>query len=117
MAASTGCGKGRVFVNRGGIYETPVEQLKEDPLPETAWRVRLSNDHMGNFFDCVKTRQEPVSPVRIQHRTITACHLTSILLCLDRKLTWAPEAQQIIGDPEANAWQQREQRSSYQIRG
>jgi hypothetical protein len=107
--------KGRVFVNRGGIYGAPVEQLKEDPLPETAWRVPPSNDHMGNFFECVKTRQEPVSPVRIQHRTITACHLTNISLRLGRKLTWDPTAQQIIGDPEANAWQQREQRSPYEV--
>jgi hypothetical protein len=70
---------------------------------------------MGNFFECVKSRQEPVSPVRIQHRTITACHLTNISLRLDRKLAWDPNAQQIVGDPAANAWQSREQRSPYQI--
>ena len=85
--------KGRVFVNRGGVYGKPVEELKENPLPDDAWRVRPSSDHMGNFFDCVKTREEPVSPVRIQHRTITACHLTNISLRLGRKLTWDPETR------------------------
>ncbi|MAD80249.1 MAG: dehydrogenase [Planctomycetaceae bacterium] len=108
--------KSRVFVNRGGVYGKPVEELKDNPLPENAWRVPPSSNHMGNFFECVKTRQEPVSPVRIQHRTITACHLTNISLRLDRKFAWNPKAQQIIGDPEANAWQEREQRSPYQIR-
>jgi myo-inositol 2-dehydrogenase/D-chiro-inositol 1-dehydrogenase len=107
--------KGRVFVNRGGVYGRAVEELKDNPLAENAWRVPESNDHMGNFFDCVKTRHEPVSPVRIQHRTITACHLTNISLRLNRKLAWDPGTQQIVGDPAANAWQAREQRSPYQI--
>ena len=107
--------EGRIFVNRGGVYGAAVEQLKENPLPESAWRVRPSSDHMGNFFECVKTRQEPVSTVQIQHRTITACHLTNISLRLERKLTWDPDSQQIAGDQEASAWQNRKQRAPYQI--
>ena len=51
----------------------------------------------------------------IQHRTITACHLTNISLRLKRTLTWDPEQQQIVGDDEANAWQRREQRAPYAI--
>jgi len=109
--------KGRVFVNRGGIYGKPVEQLQEDPLPENAWRVLPSKDHMGNFFDCVKSREEPVSPVRIQHRTITACHLTNISLRLKRKLTWDPKTEQIVGDAEAKEMQGRTQREPYTVKG
>lgn len=106
--------KGRVFVNRGGVYGKAAEELQENPLPDDAWRAPPSNDHMGNFFDCVKSRQEPISPVRIQHRSISACHLTNISLRLRRKLVWEPSAQQIVGDAEANAWQTREQRAGYQ---
>ncbi|HYW79729.1 MAG TPA: Gfo/Idh/MocA family oxidoreductase [Thermoguttaceae bacterium] len=107
--------RGRVFVNRGGIYGQPVDELKENPLPDDAWRVRPSRDHMGNFIECVKTREEPVSPVRIQHRTVTLCHLTNISLRLGRKLTWDPKAEQIVGDEEANGWLRREQRAPYTI--
>jgi len=107
--------KGRVFVNRGGIYGKAADELKENPLPADAWRVRPSNDHMGNFIECVKTREEPVSPVRIQHRTITLCHLTNISLRLGRKLTWDPKTEQIVGDKEANGWLKREQRAPYTI--
>ena len=46
----------------------------------------------------------------IEHRTITACHLTNISLRLRRKIAWDPEKQQIVGDDEANAWQKRQQR-------
>ncbi len=108
---------GRIFVNRGGLYGKAVDELKEKPLPDDAWRVRPSSDHMGNFFECVKTRAEPVSPVRIQHRTITACHLTNISLRLGRKIAWDPRAQQIVGDSEANGQLKREQREPYLVGG
>ena len=107
--------EGRVFVNRGGIYGKPVEELANNPLPSDAWRVYPSADHMGNFFKCVKTRKPPCAPVAIEHRTITACHLTNISLRLGRKVAWDPEKQQILGDDEANAWQKRPQRAPYVI--
>jgi predicted dehydrogenase len=109
--------KGRIFVNRGGVYGKAVDELKENPLPDDAWRVRPSRDHMGNLFACMKTREEPVSPVRIQHRTITACHLTNISLRLGRKITWDPQAEQVVGDAEANAMLSRKQRAGYEIKG
>jgi predicted dehydrogenase len=109
--------RGRLFVNRNGIYGKPVEELQDDPLPEDAWRVQPSGNHMANFFTCVQTREEPVSPVRIQHRTISACHLTNISLRLGRAIEWDAERQQIVGDDEANAMQQRQQREPYGIQG
>ena len=108
--------KGRVFVNRGGVYGKPVDELKENPLPADAWRAKASSNHMANFIECVKTREEPVSPVRIQHRTITICHLTNISIRLGRKLTWDPKTEQIVGDKEANEWLKREQRAPYTIK-
>lgn len=107
--------KGRVFVNRGNMYGKPVEELPENPLPTDAWRVRASNDHMGNFFACVKSRETPVSPVEIQHRTVTACHLANLAVRLKRKITWDPKTEEMIGDDEANSWQKRTQRAPYTI--
>lgn len=109
--------KGRVFVNRGGLYGKPADELAANPLPGDAWRVRPSGDHMANFFECVKTRQEPVAPVRVEHRSVTACHLTNISLRLGRKLAWDPVAEAFVGDLEANGWLSREQRAPYQVTG
>jgi myo-inositol 2-dehydrogenase/D-chiro-inositol 1-dehydrogenase len=107
--------QGRVFVNRGGVYGKPAEELKENPLPADAWRVYPNKDHMGNLFECVKSRKPPASTVEVQHRTVTACHLTNISLRLGRKLTWDPEKQQIVGDQEANGWLKRKQRAPYMV--
>ncbi len=105
--------KGRLFVNRGGIYGKAAEELKENPLPEDAWRVSPSSNHMQNFFDCVKTRKTPVSSVEIEHRTVTACHLTNISIRLGKKLNWDPKKEQCINNTEANTWLQRNQREPY----
>ena len=107
--------QGRVFVNRGGIYGKPVDELPENPLPADAWRVRPSSDHMGNFFACHKTGDRPVASADIEARTITACHLTNLSIRLDRKLNWDPVSEQIIGDGEAAAMQSRQVRKGYEI--
>jgi len=107
--------KGRVFVNRGGVHGKAVEELADAPLPSDAWRVPKSDSHMGNFFQCVKTRAEPVAPVRIEHRTVSICHLTNLSIRLGRPLKWDPEAEQIVGDEEANHWLSRQQRDGYTI--
>lgn len=113
--------KGRVFVNRGGLFGKPVEELKENPLPDSIdgkprWRVKPSGDHIKNFFDCVRSREEPVAPARIEHRSVTACHLTNISIRLGgRKLQWDSVKESIIGDTEADAMLRREQRKPYGI--
>ncbi|MDR2115900.1 MAG: Gfo/Idh/MocA family oxidoreductase [Planctomycetaceae bacterium] len=108
--------KGRIFVNRANVYGKAAEELAENPLPSNAWRVRPSENHMKNFFDCVQSREVPVAPAEIGHRSLTPCQLTVISIRLGgRKIQWDPEKEQIIGDKEAQAMQAREQRKPYTI--
>ena len=108
--------RGKVFVNRGGLYGRPVEELAENPLPDNAWRAAPSLDHMKNFFDCVRSRETPVASAEIEHRSVTPCHLTNISIRLGgRKLIWDPQKETIVGDNEAAAMLSREQRAPYQV--
>ena len=70
---------------------------------------------MGNFFECARTRDLPISDVYTHHRALTTCHLANICLRLGRSLKWNPETEQIEGDAEANGWLKREQRKGYEI--
>jgi hypothetical protein len=70
---------------------------------------------MGNFFDCVKSRQTPISDVVSQHRSVSACHLGNISIRLGRSLKWDPQKEQFLGDDEANGWLRREQRKGYEV--
>ena len=90
---------GQVFVNRGTVAGKPVEELAENPLPREAFQLyphdnltrpprsgKLDSiiNHMGNFFDCVKTRRPPISDVLSQHRSVSTCHLANISMRLGR---------------------------------
>jgi predicted dehydrogenase len=92
---------GWLYVTRGKIEASKPDVLK-DPITEKAAQVYVSNDHMGNFFECVKTRKAPICEAEIGHRSASVCHLGGIALQLGRKLTWNPATEEFAGDPEAN---------------
>jgi predicted dehydrogenase len=114
--------KGRFFVSRGKLAGKPVEDLQDNPLPENALAKAYKgkvpggkNAHMANFFECVKSRDEPISDVFTHHRALTTCHLANIAIRLGRGLQWDARSQQMVGDDAANAWQTRDQRVGYEI--
>ncbi len=111
--------KGRFHVARGRTKGGPFEALKDNPLPEDAiakvYGGKQPTTHMQNFFDCVKSRELPVSDVFTHHRALTTCHLANIAIRLGRPLKWDSKSQQIVGDDAANAWQTREQRKGFEI--
>jgi predicted dehydrogenase len=101
---------GWIYVRRGFVEASKPEILK-DPLPSNAKRLYSSNNHMGNFFECVRTRKAPVADAEIGHRSVSVCHLGSTALRLGRKLQWDPEKELFVGDDEANQnFVKREQR-------
>lgn len=92
---------GWIWVTRGQINASAPEILT-DPLPSGAIRLYASDDHMGNFFDCVRSRKQPVCEAEIGHRSASICHLGKISLQLGRKLKWDPRREQFIGDKVAD---------------
>ena len=72
-------------------------------------------DHVQNFLDCVKSREEPVEPVEAGHRTASLCHLGNIAMRLRRKIRWDPKQEQILGDSEAGAMLSRPTRAPWTI--
>ena len=107
---------GWIYVRRGHVEASDPAILK-DPLPANARRLYTSNNHMGNFFECVRTRQDPICSAEIGHRSVSVCHLGSTAIRLGRKLQWDPQKEQFVGDEEANRFVAREQRRpwSYEV--
>lgn len=122
--------EGRLFVNRGTLEGKPAEALVDAPLPREQYQLYAHDNlarppregkldaivnHMGNFFDCVRSRQQPISDVASQHRSVTTCHLGNISMRLGRPLRWDPRQEQFVADDEANQYLCREQRAPYAI--
>ncbi|HVU24822.1 MAG TPA: Gfo/Idh/MocA family oxidoreductase [Opitutus sp.] len=103
-----------IWVNRSEITASDPELLRA-PLPENAERLPVSNNHMGNFFDCTRTRKDPICAVEIGHRSATMCHLGAISLRTGLKLEWDSDAERFVGDgaAEANTYLAREMRKPY----
>ena len=113
--------KGRFFVNRGKITGTPVDELKERPLPagaiEAVYGGPVAANHTANFIDAMRSRKQPISDVWSHNRMLEICHLSNIAMRLGREIAWDPVARQIIGDPQANAFLSRESRKGFTIEG
>ena len=109
--------KGRVFVNRGGLFG--LGEQEEKRVKDLMAKDDGNGKHMKNFFDCVKSRQQPICPLGTATRVITACLLSNIAIRHGRKIQWDVEKEEIVGDAEAKSsvYMQREERAPYQLKG
>jgi predicted dehydrogenase len=105
---------GWIWVNRDKI-EANERELLSNPLPEGAVRLAQSNDHKGNFFECMRSRKDPICTAEVGHRSASVCHLGAISLRTGKALEWDPEKELFTGEhaAEANTYVAREMRKPY----
>jgi predicted dehydrogenase len=121
--------EGKIFVNRGTIAGKPIDALASTPFkrenfalykfdnlerPERFGKLDSLINHVGNFFDCVRTSKTPISDIESQHCSATTCHLANISMRLGRPLKWNPETETCVDDAEANQMLRRQQRAGYE---
>jgi hypothetical protein len=89
--------------------------MLDTPMENPAVRLEVSDDHMRNFFDAVRTRTDPICPVEAGHQSATVGHLIVIALRTGRALQWDPRKEKFVGegDKEANAHLARRMRKPY----
>jgi predicted dehydrogenase len=106
-----------LFVSRSRI-EGSDPRIVSDPLPGNAIRLPAHNNHMRNFIDCVKSRQQPICNVNVGHRSVTVCHIGNIAirLGLDR-VRWNPETERFTDNDAANRMLGREMRGPWRLDG
>jgi myo-inositol 2-dehydrogenase / D-chiro-inositol 1-dehydrogenase len=82
-------------------------------IGEAETKLYLSPDQHGNWLDCIRTRQQPVAPAEVGHRSTSACLLVHHAMKLGRKLYWDPAKEQFVNDDAANALIAKPQRQPY----
>ena len=111
--------EGRFFVNRGKLTGKPVEDMKENPLPDGAIEAiyggKVSANHTANFIEGIRARKQPISDVWSHNRMLEICHLSNIAMRLGREVRWDPVKREIIGDAQANSFLARENRKGFEI--
>lgn len=93
--------EGWIAVDRENLSASDAALLKM-PLDPNGPRLYRSDNHAGNFLDCVRTRQTTICDAETAHRSISAVLLGGIALQLQRSLRWDPQREHFINDDEAN---------------
>ncbi|MEN6449278.1 MAG: Gfo/Idh/MocA family oxidoreductase, partial [Thermoguttaceae bacterium] len=118
MGPGNAPGFGAVFVGEKGTFTIDRGKLISDP-PEMAQEVSrgaaTTENHVGNWIECIKTRQTPNADIEIGHRSATICHLGNIARWTNRKLHWDPVKETFPGDAEANEYLDRSRRKPYEL--
>jgi predicted dehydrogenase len=106
--------KGWVHVNRGKLDAEPKSVL-DSVIGPNEIRLYKSDDHKGNFLDCIRTRSETAAPAEVAHRSISVGLLGEIAMLTERKLKWVPEKEIFLNDDEANRMLSRPMRSPWHL--
>ncbi len=105
---------GWVWVNRGGIDAYPKNLLNETFGPDEINLFR-SPGHYRDFLDCIKSREETLTPCETAHRSATPGHLGQIAMQLGRRIHFNPETEEIIGDQTASEMLGKVMRSPWHL--
>jgi predicted dehydrogenase len=106
--------KGWVHVNRGFLKTFPDDLVNEKIGPGDV-HLFQSPGHRENFMDCVISRERPLCDVEIGYRSVSVCHIGNIALRTGRELRWDPQAEQFIGDEDANRWLNKPMRAPWHL--
>lgn len=87
---------GTLVVDRGGWK---VYDRREAPGGDGG---PLDAEHLGNFVDCLRSRQSPVADIRVGATSSVLCHLGNLAFRLGRELVFDPVHWNFGEDTEAN---------------
>jgi len=72
-------------------------------------------DHMNNFLDCVRSREQPIAHAEVAHLSCGLTHLGEIAYRVGRVLQFDPAAEKFIGDAEADKMLTKEYRKPWTV--
>jgi predicted dehydrogenase len=104
--------QGKIRVGNNEFSSNPEDLAKVNP-DDLKIRLPVSDDHLKNWCDCIKSRERPIADVEIGHRSAIVCHLGNIVRWVGRPLRWDPEREIFPGDDEANSYLDRPRRAPY----
>ncbi len=121
--------EGWIFVSRGPVQVTATDptaaestlqaldasdhKILDSVIGENETHLYNSPEQHKNWIDSIISREDPIAPAEVGHRSNTACLLNHIAMKLPRKLYWNPDAERFINDDEANSMLSRAQRWPY----
>ncbi|MCK4350937.1 MAG: gfo/Idh/MocA family oxidoreductase, partial [Candidatus Krumholzibacteria bacterium] len=87
--------------------------ILESEIVEDEIHLHHAEEQHGDWLDSIISREQPVAPAEVAHRSCSACLVSHIAMKLPRKLYWDPQNERFRNDDEANSMLSRLQRHPY----
>ena len=92
--------EGRLYIDRRKFEFHPADANPRDGVePEPTivpFEGNMTEDHVNNFIDCVRSRKRANGDVWIGHRSAQASHLGNIAYLQKRRLKFDPDREEIL---------------------
>lgn len=110
--------KGWISLSRSSVQSNIPEinqKLNNFPKNKEGW-INSENNSMGKvFLEIIKGKSKELCPLDEAIISDTISHMSDITIRTNRKITWDPIKDEVVGDPEANQLFIREMRRPYTV--
>jgi predicted dehydrogenase len=106
---------GWIHVDRGDVLTASKPELISEELGANKKPLYKSNNHSGNFLECIRSRKETITPVEVAHRSISVGLLGEIAMTTKQKIQWDPAKEKIINNTEASKMLMRQFRAPWKL--
>lgn len=106
--------RGKIRIGNNVVTSNPPELVKTPP-DDLKIRMPVIDNHIQNWFDCIKSRDKPIADVEIGHRSAILCHLGNIVRWAGRRLQWDPATERFLNDEQANQFLDRPRRKGFEL--
>jgi len=86
----------KVLYLPGGGKTDETRARSSEQAPDTSGYLDSTGQHMQNFFDCVRSRNEPICPFSMGFRSAIACQMAIASYRQGRTVRWDPQAEEIV---------------------
>lgn len=95
------------------VAAEPMSLMKLRQMSARSWA--HPGNHIRNFLDCIRSRQETICPPLKSHRATVIGHAANISLRLGRSVEWDPVAETFPKDEEARRMMRRSLRAPWRV--
>jgi len=88
--------EGSLRIDRGGYTWSPVKGEKVERKAPSGEGDALTQSHVRNFLECMRSRQRPNGDVAIGHRSALASHLGNIAYVEKRRIVLDPIREEVL---------------------
>jgi len=108
---------GWIFVSHAGknTLNASDPKILDSEIKENEIHLYKTDEHHGNWLECIKSRKQPISPIEMGHRACTVGLISQIAMKVPGVLKWDPKTEHFEGNDVANSMLKREQRYPYGI--